>query len=43
MPKKKTYKQIMKEILTPKNPKEKTNTNITKSVGGGDFSKISQI
>lgn len=43
MPKKKTYKQIMKEILTPKKPKENNNSNITKSVGGGDFSKISRI
>lgn len=40
MPKKKTYKEMMAEILKPKNPNEKKEI---KGVGGGEFTKVVQI
>ena len=39
MPKKKSYKQIMQEILKPTEKKPKD----IKGVGGGDFEKVVQI
>lgn len=45
MPKKikqKSYKQIMKEILKPKDKKEDIK-NIKANIGGGSFSKINII
>lgn len=43
MPKKKTYKQMMAEILKPKEEKKKDGSQQTTGLGGGKFEKVVQI
>jgi len=43
MPKKKSYKQIMQDIIKPKTSKVKPAESIKENVGSGNFKKLEKI